>query len=83
MLKKYVKSTKSVFQKCVSKSVSKRWGKKFVCNKLKKTKMSSKNTNGLTQFCKQHELGRLGEDLCYLQRRDYDSRRPFKWNTYH
>lgn len=38
--------------------------------------------SSLTQFCKQHELSRLGEDLCYLQRRDYDSRRPFKWQTY-
>jgi hypothetical protein len=42
----------------------------------------SRNNNGLQQFCKQHELSRLGEDLCYIQRRDYDSRRPFKWNTY-
>jgi hypothetical protein len=41
------------------------------------------SNNGLKQFCKQHELSRLGEDLCYLQRKDYDSRRPFKWNTYH
>lgn len=46
--------------------------------------MSKNNgNNGLQQFCKQHELSRLGEDLCYLQRKDYDSRRPFKWQTYH
>lgn len=39
--------------------------------------------NPLTTFCKQNELSRLGEDQCYIQRRDYDSRRPFKLQTYH
>lgn len=41
------------------------------------------SSGSLKQFCKQHEMSRLGEDLCYLQRQDYDSRLPFKWQTYH
>ena len=44
---------------------------------------SQRDTNGLGQFCKQNELSQLSEDMCYIQRRDYDSRRPFQWQTYH
>lgn len=39
--------------------------------------------NPLTRFCKQNELSRLGEDACKIDRDDNDSRRPFKWVTYH
>jgi len=39
--------------------------------------------NPLTRFCKQNELTKLSEDLCYIDRRDHDSRKPFKWQTYH
>ena len=39
--------------------------------------------NPITRFCKQNELTKLNEDMCYLDRRDHDSRRPFKWQTYH
>lgn len=45
--------------------------------------MCDRTNNGLTQFCKQNELTRLDEDSCYIQRRDFDSRRPGLWNTYH
>ena len=38
--------------------------------------------NPLTQFCKQNELSKLSEDACYIDRRDHDSRKPFKWQTY-
>lgn len=38
--------------------------------------------NPLTQFCKQNELTKLSEDSCYIDRRDHDSRKPFKWRTY-
>lgn len=38
--------------------------------------------NPLTRFCKQNELSKLTEDSCYIDRRDYDSKRPFKWQTY-
>ena len=41
------------------------------------------SNNGLKQFCKQHEMSRLGEDMCYVQRKDYDSRRQYELNTYH
>ena len=39
--------------------------------------------NPITRFCKQNELTKLAEDQCYIDRRDYDSRKPFKWRTYH
>lgn len=39
--------------------------------------------NPLNRFCKQNELSSLHEDICYMDRRDYDSRKPFKWRTYH
>lgn len=39
--------------------------------------------NTLTQFCKQQELSSLHEDQCYIDRRDYDSRRPFGLATWH
>lgn len=39
--------------------------------------------NPLSRFCKQNELGKLSEDACYLERRDVDSRKPFRWQTYH
>lgn len=39
--------------------------------------------NPLTRFCKQNELTKLSEDACYLDRRDHDSRKPFKWRTFH
>lgn len=39
--------------------------------------------NPVTRFCKQNELSRLGEDQCYIERKDYDSRKPFKWRTFH
>lgn len=39
--------------------------------------------NPLTKFCKQNELGSLHEDQCYIDRRDHDSRKPFKLQTYH
>lgn len=39
--------------------------------------------NPLTRYCKQNELTKLSEDQCYLSRRDHDSRKPFKWRTYH
>lgn len=39
--------------------------------------------NPITRFCKQNELTKLSEDQCYIDRRDYDSRKPFKWRTYH
>lgn len=39
--------------------------------------------NPLTRFCKQNELTKLNEDKCYINRRDHDSRKPFKWRTYH
>ena len=39
--------------------------------------------NPLTQFCKQNELGSLHEDQCYIDRRDHDSRRPFRLRTWH
>lgn len=39
--------------------------------------------NPITRFCKQNELSKLSEDACYIDQRDQDSRKPFKWNTYH
>ena len=39
--------------------------------------------NPLTQFCKQNELSSLHEDQCYIDRRDHDSRKPFRLRTYH
>ena len=39
--------------------------------------------NPLTRFCKQNELSKLSEDACYIDRYDVDSRKPFKWVTYH
>lgn len=53
---------------------------------MKKQQMQGKcdsQSNGLGQFCRQNELTKLDEDNCYIQRKDYDSRRPFKWQTYH
>jgi hypothetical protein len=44
---------------------------------------NSSSSNGLGQFCRQNELTKLSEDNCYLQRRDYDSRKPYRWQTYH
>ena len=38
--------------------------------------------NGLTKFCRQNELNRIKEDNCYIQQRDYESRRPFGLTTY-
>lgn len=38
--------------------------------------------NPLTRFCKQNELTKLSEDACYIDRRDFDSKKPFKWQTY-
>ena len=40
------------------------------------------SSNGLTQFCRQNELNRVKEDNCYIQQRDYESRRPFALQTY-
>lgn len=48
-----------------------------------KSNVKSENENGLTQFCRQNELNRVREDNCYIQERDYESRRPFKLTTYH
>lgn len=45
--------------------------------------MAHQQVNPVTRFCKQNELTKLSEDQCYLDRRDYDSRKPFKWRTYH
>lgn len=42
-----------------------------------------KGYNPLTRFCKQNELTKLNEDACYIDRRDHDSKKPFKWRTYH
>lgn len=39
--------------------------------------------NPLTTYCKQNELSRTREDLCYIERRNKDSQKPFKWNTFH
>ncbi len=39
--------------------------------------------NPVTRFCKQNELSKLSEDQCYIDRRDFDSRKPFQWRTYH
>ena len=38
--------------------------------------------NPLTNFCKQNELTKLNEDACYLDVRNNQSRKPFRWNTY-
>ena len=35
------------------------------------------------RFCNQGELNRLEEDMCYIDRRNYDSRKPLKYVTYH
>ncbi len=45
--------------------------------------MARVERNPLGRFCKQQELTKTTEDACYIYRRDYDSRRPFKWRTYH
>jgi hypothetical protein len=37
---------------------------------------------GLEKFCNQRDLTRTSEDACYIARRDYDSRKPFKYVTY-
>lgn len=42
-----------------------------------------RRVNPLTQFCKQNELGRLHEDMCYIDRRDHDSRKQFDLRTWH
>lgn len=39
--------------------------------------------NPLTQFCKQQELGALHEDMCYIDRRDADSKKPFALRTWY
>lgn len=38
---------------------------------------------GLTKFCKQNELSRLKEDVCYIGQRDSDSKKPFNLTTWH
>lgn len=53
---------------------------------MKKFDKNCKSTtveNGLTQFCRQNELNRTKEDSCYIQERDYESKRPFKLQVYH
>lgn len=42
-----------------------------------------RSCNPLTHYCKQNELTKLNEDMCYIEQRDRDSRRPFQWRTYH
>ena len=37
---------------------------------------------GLDRFCNSHDLTKTSEDACYISRRDYDSRKPFKYTTY-
>lgn len=37
---------------------------------------------GLDRYCNQRDLTATHEDACYISRRDYDSRKPFKYVTY-
>lgn len=48
--------------------------------------MSQRDTqqpSGLTKFCKQNELSRTREDMCYIDQRDTDSKKPFNLTVWH
>ena len=40
-------------------------------------------SKGLQKFCKQNELSRLKEDMCYLDQRDQESKKPYDLTVWH